>query len=54
MSEPDKVCLDYLLVADGAQVVGGKLYLLGDGWDRLVVPQLPGRPAARRPRSRLQ
>jgi hypothetical protein len=46
MSEPDKVSLDYLLVADGAQVVGGKLYLLGGGWDQLVVPQLPGRPAA--------
>ncbi|MEI6727006.1 MAG: hypothetical protein WCN81_12385 [Actinomycetes bacterium] len=45
MSEPDKVSLDYLLVADGAQVVGGKLYLLGGGWDRVVVPQLPGRPA---------
>ena len=45
MSDPDKITLDYLLVADGAQVVGGKLYLLGGGWDRLTVPQLPGRPA---------
>src|SRR5660397_182444 len=42
MSDPDKITLDYLLVADGAQVVGGKLYLLGGGWDRLTVPQLPG------------
>jgi hypothetical protein len=45
MSDPDKISLDYLLVADGAQVVGGKLYLLGGGWDRLAVPQLPGQPA---------
>ena len=45
MSDPDKISLDYLLVADGAQVVGGKLYLLGGGWDRLTVPRLPGPPA---------
>jgi hypothetical protein len=44
MSHPDRITLDYLLVADGAQVVGGKLYLLGGGWDRLMVPQLPGPP----------
>ena len=45
MSDPDKISLDYLLVADGAQVVGGKLYLLGGGWDRLTVSELPGLPA---------
>ena len=45
MSDPDSVSLDYLLVADGADAVGGKLYLLGGGWDRLKVPQLPGPPA---------
>jgi len=45
MSDPDKISLDYLLVADGAQVVGGKLYLLGGGWDRLTVSELPGQPA---------
>ena len=45
MSDPDSVSLDYLLVADGADAVGGKLYLLGGGWDRLKVPQLPGLPA---------
>lgn len=45
MSDPDRIALDYLIVADGAQVVGGKLYLLGGGWDRLTVPQLPGPPA---------
>jgi hypothetical protein len=45
MNDPDSVSLDYLLVADGAHVVGGKLYVLGGGWDRLTVPQLPGQPA---------
>jgi hypothetical protein len=45
MSDPDRISLDYLLVADGADAVGGKLYLLGGGWDRLMVPQLPGPPA---------
>lgn len=45
MSDPDSITLDYLLVADGADAVGGKLYLLGGGWDRLKVPQLPGPPA---------
>ena len=45
MSDPDNITLDYLLVADGADVVNGKLYLLGGGWDRLKVPQLPGPPA---------
>lgn len=45
MNDPDSISLDYLLVADGADAVGGKLYLLGGGWDRLKVPQLPGPPA---------
>ncbi len=29
--------VDWLILADSAQVVGNKLYLLGGGWDRLVV-----------------
>ena len=33
----DRVALDWLILADGAQVVGGKLYLLGGGWDVLTV-----------------
>jgi hypothetical protein len=45
MNDPDGVRLEYLLVADGAHVVGGKLYVLGGGWDRLMVPKLPGYPA---------
>jgi hypothetical protein len=44
MSNPDEISLDYLLVADGAHAVGGKLYVLGGGWDQLHVPQLPGQP----------
>lgn len=45
MSDPDIITLDFLLVADAADSVNGKLYLLGGGWDRLKVPQLPGTPA---------
>jgi len=29
--------IEWLILADAAQVVGGKLYLLGGGWDRLTV-----------------
>ena len=29
--------LEWLILADAAQVVGNKLYLLGGGWDKLVV-----------------
>lgn len=46
MAEPDALALDYLVVADAAEAVGGKIYLLGGGWDRLLVPQLPGPPGA--------
>src|SRR5450759_4618457 len=45
MSDRERIRLDYLLVADGADAVGGKLYLLGGGCYRLMVPQLPGPPA---------
>ena len=33
--------VDWLILADSAQVVGQKLYLLGGGWDRLTLPQPP-------------
>jgi hypothetical protein len=36
------VRLDFLLVADRAEAVNGKLYVLGGGWDRINMPQLPG------------
>ncbi len=29
--------VEWLILADSAQVVGNKLYLLGGGWDRLIV-----------------
>ncbi len=38
--------IDFMVLADGAQAVGGKLYMLGGGWTHLLVPQFPGRPQA--------
>jgi len=38
--------VDFMILADGAQAVGGKLYMLGGGWTHLFVPQFPGRPQA--------
>ena len=35
--------VDYLLVADRAEVVNGKLYLMGGSWDRITPPQFPHR-----------
>ncbi len=29
--------VEWLILADSAQVVGSKLYLLGGGWDRLII-----------------
>lgn len=34
--------LDFLLVADRAEAVNGKLYLLGGAWDRITLSQFPG------------
>jgi hypothetical protein len=34
--------LDFMLVADRAEAVNGKLYLLGGGWDRITLAQFPG------------
>ena len=31
--------MEWLILADSAQVVGNKLYLMGGGWDRLTVSQ---------------
>ena len=33
--------IDFLILADAAQVADGKLYLLGGGWDRIAVQGLP-------------
>ena len=35
--------VDYLLVADRAEVVNGKLYLMGGSWDRVQPPSFPHR-----------
>jgi hypothetical protein len=35
--------IDYLLVADRAEVVNGKLYLMGGSWDRIQPPTFPHR-----------
>lgn len=40
--ELDRITIEYMVVADGAHSVGGKLYVLGGGWDHLFVPTLPG------------
>lgn len=41
--EPDDFTIPYMLLADAAEALGGKLYILGGGWDRLLLAQLPGR-----------
>lgn len=33
--------IDFLILADAAQVAEGKLYLMGGGWDRIAVNTLP-------------
>lgn len=33
----ERTTVEWLILADAAQVVGGKLFLLGGGWDVLVV-----------------
>ena len=36
--------VEWLILADAAQVVGNKLYLLGGGWDRLTITSPPPTP----------
>lgn len=42
--EPDDFTIPYMLLADAAEAIGGKLYALGAGWDATFVPNLPGPP----------
>jgi hypothetical protein len=35
------VDVEWLILADAAQVLGNKLYLLGGGWDTLVINAIP-------------
>jgi hypothetical protein len=44
--DPTQLQIDFMVLADGAQAVGGKLYMLGGGWTHLFVPQFPGPPQA--------
>lgn len=37
MEELERVSVEWLILADSAQVIGNKLYLLGGGWDVLTV-----------------
>ena len=37
--------IDFLTLADGAQVVGDKLYMLGGGWNLVKVPRFPAQHA---------
>lgn len=40
----DEFQIDFMMLADGAQAIGGKLYVLGGAWNRLHLPRLPSRP----------
>ncbi|MCL4545107.1 MAG: hypothetical protein M1118_11005 [Chloroflexi bacterium] len=33
--------IDFIILADRAEVINGKLYMMGGGWDALVIPQFP-------------
>ena len=35
--------IEWLILADAAEVIGGKLYLMGGGWDRLTVHSQPAK-----------
>lgn len=43
VDEPDEIIIPYMLLADSAEAIGGKLYVLGGGWDRIMIPNLPAR-----------
>ncbi len=44
--EPDHITIEYMILADYADSVGGKLNMIGGGWNVTMVPVLPG-PASR-------
>lgn len=37
--------VEWLILADAAQILGNKLYLLGGGWDALIVNTIPANQA---------
>jgi hypothetical protein len=44
--EGTQVEVDFMLLADAAQAVSGKLYVLGGGWTHVLVPEFPGHTPA--------
>src|SRR3990172_4325763 len=38
MNHSDKPTVDFLILADRAEAVNGKLYVMGGAWDRMYVP----------------
>ena len=41
MEYAEELGVEWLILADAAEVTGQKLYLLGGGWDRLTVNKIP-------------
>lgn len=41
--EEENIEIEFLILADFAEVVGNKLYMMGGGWDRMNVQKLPHR-----------
>jgi hypothetical protein len=39
----EEIDVEFMMLADGAQAVGGKLYVLGGGWTHVFVADFPGR-----------
>lgn len=38
---PEAVTAEWIILADHAEVINNKLYLMGGGWDSLTVPAVP-------------
>jgi hypothetical protein len=38
MDDADRPEIDFLILADRAEAVNGKVYMMGGGWDRIQVP----------------
>ena len=39
--DEQRINIEFLILADLAQVIGGKLHMMGGGWDRLNVQKFP-------------
>lgn len=42
IQDPDSLDIDFMFLADKAEAINGKLYVMGGAWDRIHVPSLPG------------